>query len=53
MRGTTTIALLAAAAIGFAAPALAQSTAQGTVKIPSVIELSGSGAISGTNWRHG
>ncbi len=35
--------------VGFAGPALAD----GTVIIPDVIELSGAGAVSGTNWRDG
>src|SRR5665213_709464 len=46
--------LLAAvvASLGLAAPALAQSTAT-TVYMPAILELSGSGAVSGTNFRDG
>jgi branched-chain amino acid transport system substrate-binding protein len=49
MRSINTIAVAAATAIAFAAPA----AAQGTVKIPSIIELSGAGATVGTNWKNG
>ena len=31
----------------------AHATAQQTVNIPDVVELSGAGAVSGTNWRDG
>jgi branched-chain amino acid transport system substrate-binding protein len=48
MRSIHAIAV-AAAAIGFAAPAFAQ----GNVKIPNIIELSGAGATVGTNWKNG
>jgi branched-chain amino acid transport system substrate-binding protein len=41
-----------AAALGSAGPALAQSTAT-TVYMPAIVELSGSGAVSGTNFRDG
>jgi branched-chain amino acid transport system substrate-binding protein len=41
-----------AASLGLATPALAQSTAT-TVYMPAVIELSGPGAVSGTNFRDG
>lgn len=41
-----------AAGLGLATPALAQSTAT-TVYMPAVIELSGPGAVSGTNFRDG
>jgi branched-chain amino acid transport system substrate-binding protein len=41
-----------AASLGVATPALAQSTAT-TVYMPAVIELSGPGAVSGTNFRDG
>jgi branched-chain amino acid transport system substrate-binding protein len=49
MRSISTIAAVAAAAIGFTAPAFAQ----GNVKIPNIIELSGAGATVGTNWKNG
>jgi branched-chain amino acid transport system substrate-binding protein len=39
----------AAAAIGVVSP----TSAQNTVKIPNVIELSGAGATVGTNWKNG
>ena len=42
-------AAVLAAALGFAAPVLAQQT----VNMPIVIELSGAGAVSGTNFRDG
>lgn len=47
----TTIILTALVAGGFsiAAPALAQSS----IKIPSIIELSGAGATVGANWKNG
>ena len=45
----TLFASLVAAAAGFAGPAAAQST----VYIPAVLELSGAGAVSGTNFRDG
>jgi branched-chain amino acid transport system substrate-binding protein len=38
-----------AACLGFAGPAVAQST----VYIPAILELSGAGAVSGTNFRDG
>jgi branched-chain amino acid transport system substrate-binding protein len=41
-----------AASLGLATPVLAQSTAT-TVYMPAVLELSGSGAVSGTNFRDG
>lgn len=44
----TALATVALAAFGLAAPVLAQD-----VKIPGVLELSGAGAISGTNYRDG
>ncbi len=47
-RTFATVALVAAA-IGFAAPALAQDT----IKIPNIIELSGAGATVGNNWKNG
>jgi branched-chain amino acid transport system substrate-binding protein len=49
MRSISTIAAVAATAIGFTAPAFAQ----GNVKIPDIIELSGAGATVGTNWKNG
>ncbi len=42
-------AAVVAAALGFASPVLAQST----VYIPAILELSGAGAVSGTNFRDG
>jgi branched-chain amino acid transport system substrate-binding protein len=39
----------AAVAVGVASPA----SAQNTVKIPNIIELSGAGATVGTNWKNG
>src|SRR5450631_1102320 len=41
-----------AAALGLLSPAYAQSTAT-TVYMPAILELSGSGAVSGTNFRDG
>jgi branched-chain amino acid transport system substrate-binding protein len=49
MRRITLGTLVAASAAVFAPPALAQ----GTVKIPNVIELSGAGATVGNNWKNG
>ena len=46
LAGTLAIALAASLATGVA-------RAQSTVYIPDVIELSGPGAVSGTNWRDG
>jgi branched-chain amino acid transport system substrate-binding protein len=43
--------MLAVALVAALAPAAA--SAQSTVFIPDVIELSGAGAVSGTNWRDG
>ena len=43
--------LLSLALAGALAPALA--SAQTTVQIPNIVELSGPGAVSGTNWRDG
>ncbi len=42
-------ALAAVLAVAFAVPSMAQDT----IKIPGVLELSGAGAISGTNFRDG
>ena len=42
-------ALVVLAALGLPSPALAQST----VYIPAILELSGAGAVSGTNFRDG
>lgn len=44
-------AFLVAGLLGLAAPLAAQ--AQQTVFIPDIVELSGPGAVSGTNWRDG
>lgn len=41
-----------AVGLGLTAPAIAQSTAT-TVYIPAILELSGAGAVSGTNFRDG
>jgi len=43
--------LLSLALVGALAPALV--SAQTTVQIPNIVELSGPGAVSGTNWRDG
>ena len=43
--------LLSLALAGALAPALV--SAQTTVQIPNIVELSGPGAVSGTNWRDG
>jgi len=43
--------LLSLAIAGVLAPALA--SAQTTLQIPNIVELSGPGAVSGTNWRDG
>jgi branched-chain amino acid transport system substrate-binding protein len=43
--------LLSLAVAGMLAPALA--SAQTTIQIPNIVELSGPGAVSGTNWRDG
>ena len=45
----TALATAALVAFGLASPVLAQDT----IKIPGVLELSGAGAISGTNYRDG
>ena len=41
-----------AAGLGLLSPAFAQSTAT-TVYMPAILELSGAGAVSGTNFRDG
>lgn len=46
---TTIFTVLAAGGLAIAAPALAQSS----IKIPSIIELSGAGATVGANWKNG
>ena len=43
------LASIVAAGLGFASPVIAQST----VYIPAILELSGAGAVSGTNFRDG
>jgi branched-chain amino acid transport system substrate-binding protein len=49
MQRTALVTFVAVSAALFAPPALAQ----GTVKIPNVIELSGAGATVGNNWKNG
>jgi len=44
--GAAAVPLLASAAL----PGAASAQAQQTVNAPDVIELSGAGAVSGTNW---
>jgi branched-chain amino acid transport system substrate-binding protein len=52
LRSTLTLSAVLAAVAGLTAPASAQSTAT-TVYMPAIVELSGGGAVSGTNYRDG
>ena len=49
----TALATVALAAFWLAVPVVGPVVAQDTIKIPGILELSGAGAISGTNFRDG
>ncbi len=52
LRSAITLSAVVAAFAGLTAPASAQSTAT-SVYMPAIVELSGGGAVSGTNYRDG